>query len=72
MTMTYVNIRLDDEAYKHIFVRLNRDLFRKYQTMNEIFENLKRMYVDSNKMQTAMNAFIKLIQMNKFVEFHIF
>ncbi len=72
MTMTYVSTRLDDETYKHIFVRLNKDSSRKYQTIDEMFEDLKRVYVDSNKMQTAMNAFIKLTQMNKFAEFHIF
>ncbi len=72
MTMTYVNIKLNDEVYKYIFVKLNRNSSRKYQTMNEIFENLKKMHVDSNKIQTAINAFIKLIQMSKFVEFHTF
>ncbi len=72
MTMTYVNIKLNDETYKHIFARLNKDFSRRYQTINKMFEDLKRVYVDSNKMQTIMNAFIKLTQMRKFVEFHIF
>ncbi len=72
MTMTYVNIRLNDETYKHIFARLNKDSSRRYQTVNKMFKDLKRIYVDSNKMQTVMNAFIKLTQMRKFVEFHIF
>ncbi len=70
--MIYVNIKLNNETYKHIFVKLNKDSFRKYQLINEIFENLKKMYIDSNKMQTIMNVFIKLIEINKFVEFHIF
>ncbi len=70
--MTYVSIRFNDEAYKYISARLNKDSFRRYQTIDEMFENLKRIYVDSNKMQTVMNAFIKLTQMKKFVEFHIF
>ncbi len=72
MTMTYVSIRLNDEIYKHISARLNRDSSRRYQRVDEVFEDLKRVYVDSNKMQTVMNAFIKLTQMKKFVEFHIF
>jgi hypothetical protein len=72
MTMTYVSIKLNDEAYKHISARLNRDSFRRYQTIDEMFEDLKQVYVDSNKMQTIMNAFIRLTQMRKFVEFHIF
>ncbi len=72
MTMTYVSIRLNDETYKHIFAKLNKNFFRRYQTVDEMFEDLKRVYVDSNKMQTVMNAFIRLAQMRKFVEFHIF
>ncbi len=72
MTMIYVNTRLKNETYKHIFVKLDRNSSRKYQTINKMFENLKRIYVDSNKMQTAMNAFIRLTQMSKFAEFHIF
>jgi hypothetical protein len=72
MTMTYVNIRLDEETYKHISTRLNKNFSRRYLNVNEIFENLKRVYVDLNKMQTTMNAFIRLIQIKKYVEFHVF
>ncbi len=72
MMMTYVNIRFDEETYKHIPARLNKNFTRRYLIVNEIFENLKRVYVDLNKMQTTMNAFIRLTQVNKFVEFHVF
>jgi hypothetical protein len=72
MTMTYVNIKLDEETYKHISTRLNKNFSRRYLNLNEIFENLKRVYVDFNKMQTTMNAFIRLIQIKKYVEFHVF
>ncbi len=72
MTMIYVSIKLNDETYKHIFVRLNIKSSCKYQIIDEMFENFKRVYVDLNKMQTAMNAFIKLTQVSKFVEFDIF
>jgi hypothetical protein len=60
MTMTYVSIRLDEETYKHISARLNKNFSRRYLIVNEIFENLKRVYVDLNKMQTTMNAFTRL------------
>jgi hypothetical protein len=70
--MTYVNTRFDEEIYKHISARLNKNFSRRYLIVNEIFENLKRVYVDLNKMQTTMNVFIRLIQINKYVEFHIF
>jgi hypothetical protein len=61
MTMIYVNIKLNDEIYKHIATRLNKNSSRRYLTINEVFDDLKRVYVDSNKMQIVMNAFIKLI-----------
>jgi hypothetical protein len=72
MTMIYVNIKLNDEIYKHIAIRLNKNFSRRYLTVNKVFDDLKRVYVDSNKMQTTMNAFTRLIQTNKYVEFHIF
>jgi hypothetical protein len=72
MTMTYVNTRLDEETYKHISTRLNKNFSRKYLIVNEIFEDLKRVYIDFNKMQTTMNAFIWLTQIKKYVDFHIF
>ncbi len=72
MTMIYVNITLNDEVYKHIAIRLNKNSSRRYLTMNEVFDDLKRVYVDLNKMQIVMNAFIRLTQTNKYVEFHTF
>ncbi len=61
MIMTYVNIKLNEETYKHISTRLNKTFARRYLIVNEMFENLKRVYADSNKMQTTMNAFTRLI-----------
>jgi hypothetical protein len=72
MTMIYVNIKLNDEVYKHIATRLNKNFSRRYLTIDEVFDDFKRVYVDSNKMQIVINAFIKLTQTDKYVEFHIF
>ncbi len=72
MIMTYVNIKLNEEAYKHISTRLNKTSARRYLIVNEMFENLKRVYANSNKMQTTMNAFTRLIQINKYAKFHVF
>jgi hypothetical protein len=72
MTMTYVSIKLDEETYKHISTRLNKNFSRRYLNVNEIFENLKRVYVDFNKMQTTMNAFTRLTQIKKYAKFHVF
>jgi hypothetical protein len=70
--MIYVSIKFDEKTYKHIATRLDKISSRRYLTMNEVFDDLKRMYANSNKMQTAMNEFIKLTQMNKYAEFHVF
>jgi hypothetical protein len=72
MTMIYVNIKLNEKFYKHIAIRLDKNFSRRYLTINEIFDDLKRMYANLNKMQTTMNAFIRLIQINKYAEFHVF
>ncbi len=72
MIMTYVSIRLNEEAYKHISTRLNKTSARRYLIVDEMFENLKRIYSDSNKMQTTMNAFTRLTQINKYAKFHVF
>ncbi len=70
--MTYVSIRLDDETYKHIFAKLNKNSSRRYQIVNELFEDLKKVYANSNKMQTVMNAFTRLTRIEKFAKFHVF
>jgi hypothetical protein len=72
MTMTYVSIKLDEETYKHISTRLNKNSARRYLIVNEMFDDLKRIYANSNKMQTTMNAFTRLTQINKYTEFHVF
>jgi hypothetical protein len=72
MIMTYVNIKLNDETYKHIAARLNKNSFHRYLTINEIFDDFKRIYVDFNKMQKIMNVFIRLTQMSKYTELHVF
>ncbi len=72
MIMTYVSIKLNEKAYKHISTRLNKTSARRYLIVDEMFENLKRVYADSNKMQTTINAFTRLIQINKYAKFHVF
>jgi hypothetical protein len=72
MIMTYVNIKLNEETYKHISTRLNKNSARRYLIVDEMFDDLKKIYADSNKMQTTMNAFTQLIQINKYAKFHVF
>ncbi len=72
MIMTYVSIKLNEETYKHISIRLNKNSARRYLIVDEMFENLKRMYANFNKMQTTMNAFTRLTQIDKYAKFHVF
>jgi translation elongation factor EF-G len=72
MTMIYINTKFDEEIYKHISRILNKNFARRYLTINEIFDDLKQMYVDSNKMQIVINAFNRLNQINIYVECHVF
>jgi hypothetical protein len=72
MIMTYVNIKLNKEAYKHISKRLNKTSACRYLIVHEMFKNLKRIYTNSNTMQTTMNAFTRLTQINKYAKFHVF
>ncbi len=72
MIMTYVNIKLNEETYKHISTRLNKTFARRYLIIDEMFDDLKKIYADSNKMQMTMNVFTRLIQINKYAKFHVF
>ncbi len=72
MTMTYVSIKLNEEAYKHISTRLDKNFARRYLIVDEMFDDLKRIYANSNKMQTTMNAFTRLTQIDKYAKFHVF
>jgi hypothetical protein len=61
MIITYVNTRLNEETYKHISTRLNKNFARRYLIVDKMFDDLKKINADSNKMQTTMNAFTRLI-----------
>jgi hypothetical protein len=59
----------DLQAYCH---SIRQKFFTTISDNRRSFDNLKRVYVDLNKMQTTMNALIRLIQTNKYVEFYVF
>jgi hypothetical protein len=50
MTMTYVSIKLNEETYKHISTKLNKNFTRWYLIVNKMFDDLKKIYANSNKM----------------------
>ncbi len=70
MIMTYVNTKLDEKTYKHIATRLNKNSSRRYLTVNEMFDDLKKIYVDSNKIKlqwTHLFAWLKQTNMSNFM-----
>ena len=69
--MIYINIWFDDESYKKIATRLNVDSLRFYFIVEKIFDDLKKIYADFNKLQTFINAFTRFIQNEKYSEFQI-
>jgi hypothetical protein len=46
MIITYVNNKLNDETYKYIAIRLDKNSAHRYLTINEIFNDFKKMYAD--------------------------
>jgi hypothetical protein len=42
MIMTYVNIKLNEETYKHIFARLKKNFARRYLIVEKMFDDLKK------------------------------
>jgi hypothetical protein len=56
----------------HISTRLNKNFARRYLIVKEMFDDLKKVYADSNKMQRTMNVFTRLTQINKYAKFHVF
>ncbi len=70
--MTYVSIKFDEEINKHISIRLNKNSAHRYLIVDEMFDDLKKIYANSNKMQTTMNDFTRLTQIKKYAEFHVF
>jgi hypothetical protein len=72
MIMTYVSTKLNEKTYKHISTRLNKNFARRYLIVKEMFDDLKKIYADSNKMQTTMNVFTRLTQIDKYAKFHVF
>ncbi len=55
--MTYVSIKLNEETYKHISTRLNKNSARRYFIVNEMFDDFKKIYANSNTMQNDDECF---------------
>ncbi|EEH17366.1 hypothetical protein PABG_07362 [Paracoccidioides brasiliensis Pb03] len=64
MRIAYIENRTDGDAARHIAPRMEEDHPERYQTAEEIFEHLKSIYEDANKLQNAKSDYRKLIMRN--------
>ncbi|ODH12532.1 hypothetical protein ACO22_06601, partial [Paracoccidioides brasiliensis] len=64
MRIAYIENQTDGDAAHHIAPCMEEDHPEQYQTAEEIFEHLKSIYEDANKLQNAKSDYHKLIMRN--------
>ncbi len=72
MKKTYVRTRLRGDAMKHLASRFKKDSIKSFDTAEEIFDEMNRIFEDPNKRMNVMKEFRRLKQVNQFKEFHVF
>ena len=69
LRMTYVDSRVDKEAYKHLAARSRIGAQKPFATTKEMFEVLQKTYGNVNQQYTAMNKFRDLKMTKDFNSF---
>ena len=69
LRMSYVNSRVDREAYKYLAARSKIGAQKPFATVEEMFEVLQKAYGNINRAHTAMNKFWDLKMMKDFNSF---
>jgi hypothetical protein len=69
---TYVRTRIDENVMKHLAFRFKKDSIKSFFTAEEIFDDLNRIFDDSNKRVNALKAYRRLKQVETNKKFHIF
>ncbi|ODH12780.1 hypothetical protein ACO22_07921 [Paracoccidioides brasiliensis] len=64
MRIAYIENQTDGDAAHHIALCMEEDHPEQYQTAEEIFEHLKSIYEDANKLQNVKSDYHKLIMCN--------
>ncbi|KGY14482.1 hypothetical protein PABG_12657 [Paracoccidioides brasiliensis Pb03] len=64
MRIVYIENQTDGDAAHHIAPCMEEDHPKQYQTAEEMFEHLKSIYEDANKLQNAKGDYHKLIMCN--------
>ncbi|EEH45035.2 uncharacterized protein PADG_08677 [Paracoccidioides brasiliensis Pb18] len=65
MRIAYIENQTDENMTYHIALCIKEDHSEQYQTAEEIFEHLKSIYEDANKLQNAKSDYHKLIMCNE-------
>ncbi len=69
---TYVRTRIDEDSMKHLASRFKKNSIKSFLIAEEIFDDLNRVFDDSNKRINALKAYRRLKQVETNKEFHTF
>ncbi len=69
---TYVRTRIDEDAMKHLASRFKKDSIKSFLIAEEIFDDLNRMFDDSNKRVNILKTYKRLKQIKTNKEFYTF
>jgi hypothetical protein len=69
---TYVRIRIDEDAMKHLTSHFFKNLIKSYTIADEIFDDLYQIFDDSNRRINALKAYKRLKQIESFKNFNTF
>jgi hypothetical protein len=68
----YVQIKIDDDAIKHLIFRFFKNSIKSYIISEKIFDDLYQIFDDSNHRINALKAYRRLKQIELFKDFNIF
>jgi hypothetical protein len=68
----YVRTRIDDDAMKHLTSRFKKNSIKSFLIAEDIFDDLNRIFDDSNKRVNVLKTYRRLKQVEVNKKFHIF
>jgi hypothetical protein len=69
---TYVRIKIDEDAMKHLTSRFKKDSIKSFLIVEEIFDDLNRIFDDFNKKVNVLKTYKRLKQIKTNKKFHTF
>ncbi len=64
--------RINEDVMKHLTSRFKKNSFKSFLTAEEIFDDLNRVFDDSNKRVNALKTYKRLKQVEANKEYHTF